>query len=239
MAINRNESIGFFLPVRKGSKRVANKNTRPFAGIKGGIVRLKLEQLVSCESLDEIILSTNDEVTMTIAKDVDPTGQKIKIYERPENLCQDSTDLVDLIKYVPSIVESRHILWGHATTPFVDSQEYEKAISTYLTQTQNGFDSLISVTPLQNFLIDPIKREMINFHDGNGLPSRWPRTQDLSMIYEVNHAIFITSRENYQKNADRIGSTPFFYEQNKVVSFDIDWEEDFLIAESLYEKIYR
>ena len=32
------EKIAFFLPTRKGSERVKSKNTRPFAGIEGGLV---------------------------------------------------------------------------------------------------------------------------------------------------------------------------------------------------------
>ena len=32
------DKIAFFLPTRKGSERVKNKNTRPFAGIEGGLI---------------------------------------------------------------------------------------------------------------------------------------------------------------------------------------------------------
>ena len=43
------DKISFFLPTRKGSERVKNKNTRPFAGIKGGLVENKIKQLLSCK----------------------------------------------------------------------------------------------------------------------------------------------------------------------------------------------
>lgn len=39
------EKIAFFLPTRKGSERVKSKNTRPFAGIEGGLVENKIKQL--------------------------------------------------------------------------------------------------------------------------------------------------------------------------------------------------
>ena len=55
------DKIAFFLPTRKGSERVKNKNTRPFAGIEGGLIENKIRQLLCCEKIDEIILSTNDE----------------------------------------------------------------------------------------------------------------------------------------------------------------------------------
>ena len=70
--------VAFFLPIRKGSQRVKNKNTRTFAGIEGGLVRLKLEQLLKSNRIDQVILSTNDELSMDIAKDLDPSESKIK-----------------------------------------------------------------------------------------------------------------------------------------------------------------
>lgn len=64
------DKIAFFLPTRKGSERVKNKNTRPFAGIEGGLIENKIRQLLCCEKIDEIILSTNDETCMKVAKNV-------------------------------------------------------------------------------------------------------------------------------------------------------------------------
>lgn len=39
------EKIAFFLPTRKGSERVKNKNTRPFADIEGGLVENKIKTI--------------------------------------------------------------------------------------------------------------------------------------------------------------------------------------------------
>ena len=44
-----------FLPCRKGSQRVPNKNTRPFAGVDGGLLRIKLEELLKAKLIDKII----------------------------------------------------------------------------------------------------------------------------------------------------------------------------------------
>ena len=46
--------VAFFLPARSGSERVANKNTRPFAGIPGGLMQNKMQQLVRSGNIDEI-----------------------------------------------------------------------------------------------------------------------------------------------------------------------------------------
>ena len=57
------EKIAFFLPTRKGSERVKSKNTRPFAGIEGGLVENKIKQLLATKHIDEILFSSNDNFT--------------------------------------------------------------------------------------------------------------------------------------------------------------------------------
>ena len=39
---------------------------------------------------------------------------------------------------------------------------------------------------------------------------------------------------NYIKYKDRIGKNPYFFELSQIQSFDIDWEEDFKLAEKIY-----
>ena len=49
---------------------------------------------------------------------------------------------------------------------------------------------------------------------------------------------FISSRNNYLKYKDRIGKKPILMNIEKIKSFDIDWPEDFKIAEKIYESIF-
>ncbi|MFM6201380.1 MAG: cytidylyltransferase domain-containing protein, partial [Dolichospermum sp.] len=81
------QNLSFFLPVRKGSERVKNKNTRPFANIEGGLTELKLRQLLECTFCEEISLSTNDQEVMRIADSLNELS-RIKIVQRPEELCR-------------------------------------------------------------------------------------------------------------------------------------------------------
>ena len=227
------QSVSFFLPVRKGSQRVVNKNTRPFSNLRGGILELKLRQLLECRRLAEVVLSTNDEQAMEVASRIDPNQSRIKVITRPEHLCLDTTSLTALIAYVPEVVKSEHILWGHTTTPFVNGADYDKGIDTYFEKLEEGYDSLVSVMTLQNFLLDSAGK-VFNYDDDK---ERWPRTQDLPVLYEVNHAMFISSRSIYLADKDRVGKRPYLYVMDKIKSFDIDWEEDFSIAEAIYEKL--
>lgn len=229
------KDICFFLPTRKGSQRVKSKNTRPFSDVNGGILELKLRQLCESNRLTNIVLSTNDELSMEVAAKVDPGQEKIKVIVRPDELCLDTTALTDLIKYVPEIISESHIVWGHTTTPFVNAADYDAGIEKYFDALEQGYDSLVSVMTLQNFLLDA-NAKVFNY-DANA--NRWPRTQDLPMLYEVNHAMFIAPRAIYLNTANRIGQNPYLYVQDKIKSFDIDWEDDFLIAEAIYDKLYK
>ena len=69
------------------------------------------------------------------------------------------------------------------------------------------------------------------------IENRWPRTQDLKLLYEVNHAAFITAIDNYRDINDRVGVNIMFLEQDSIQSIDVDWEDDFRIAEAVYSNL--
>lgn len=226
------DKVAFYLPTRKGSERVKNKNTRPFAGIDGGLVENKIRQLLSTNLIDEILFSSNDETCIEVAERF-KSDSRLRIIPRPNELCLSTTNLQDLICYVPTITDADHILWGHVTTPLVDASIYDDAISCYLNKVKEGYDSLVSVKELKNFLLNK-EGHLIN--NTTNLP--WPRTQDLEALYEINHAIFITSRETYIKQKNRLGNNPFLFIMDEIHSKDIDWEDDFVIAEMMFKNLY-
>lgn len=224
--------ISAFLPTRKGSERVINKNTRLFAGIEGGLLKLKLAQLIQCLHITEIILSTDDLVSIEIAQSFQ--SKKIKTVERPEELALSSTSLVDLVRYVPTICNSEHILWTHVTSPFVLADDYDAICEKYLKQIKVGNDSLMTVKPIRNFIWDKVQNDLINRINNE----KWPRTQDLKVFYEIDSAVFLSSRVNFLKYDDRIGAHPYLYEMEGIKGFDVDWEEDFKLAEILHKELY-
>jgi CMP-N-acetylneuraminic acid synthetase len=224
--------ISVFLPTRKGSERVINKNTRDFAGLKGGLLKLKLTQLLSSHLISEVILSTDDPSSINVAESFQ--SKKIKIIKRPEALALSSTSLVDLVQYVPTICNAEHILWTHVTSPFVLADDYDAICEKYIKQIKVGNDSLMTVKPIRNFIWDKDQNDLINRINSE----KWPRTQDLKVYYEIDSAVFLSSRANYLKYGDRIGTYPYLYEMDGIKSFDVDWEEDFKLAEILYKGLY-
>ncbi len=225
------EKVAFYLPTRKGSERVINKNTRPFAGIEGGLVENKVKQLLETKLIDEIIFSSNDETCMAVAEKF--KDSRLRIIERPAELCLSTTNLQDLICYVPTVTDAEHILWGHVTTPFCGADQYDAGIKLYFNKLNEGYDSLVGVTELKNFLFNCEGKLINNISD---IP--WPRTQDLEALYPINHTMFLAKRKVYIEQKNRIGVKPLLHIMDGLHSFDIDWPDDFTIAEIMYQNLF-
>jgi len=128
------------------------------------------------------------------------------------------------------LVKTGVVVWTHTTSPFVDKNVYEDTIEKYL-KNLTKYDSLMTVTRLKKFIWDgsgPVN------YDRN--KEKWPQTQVINPLYEVNSGVFILDLKDYDKYKDRIGINPFLYTLNWKQSFDIDWKEDFEIAEILWGK---
>lgn len=226
------EKVAFFLPTRKGSERVKNKNTKPFAGIEGGLVENKVRQLLETKFIDEILFSSNDDNCIAVAEKF--KDSRLRIIPRPDELCLSSTNLQDLICYVPTITDAEHILWGHVTTPLAGAEDYDAGIRLYFEKLNEGYDSLVGVTELKNFLLNR-EGKLVN----NTTPIPWPRTQDLDPLYPINHTMFLAKREVYVEQKNRIGKKPLLHIMDELHSFDIDWPEDFIIAEMMYKNLHK
>lgn len=221
------ESINVFLPMRAGSVRVPNKNTREFSGISGGLCMIKLEQLLSSKRIHNIYVSTDDPEAIEICKNF--KSNKIRLRIRPSALASSSTSTDELIKHVPEVIPEGHILWTHVTSPFITARDYDDIIKAYNDKLKQ-FDSLMTVTKVQKFI----------WNDDTSLNydrevEKWPRTQTLKPLWEVNSGVFLAHRRIYVERSDRIGVKPFLYELSGKQSFDIDWIDDFHAAETLYQ----
>lgn len=217
-------SVTCFLPCRKGSERVPRKNIKPFADYGHGLIEIKLKQLLSAKKIDEVVLSTNDDEILEYAASL--KNNKIRLHKRTDLLSSSSTSTDELIAHAVELIPDSHILWTHVTSPFVTSEDYDVIIEKYFSVLEDGYDSLMTTTLIHGFLWD--EQGPINY---DRTKEKWPRTQTLSALHEINSAAFISSSESYIRLDDRIGVAPFLYALEKVKSFDIDWAEDFELAE--------
>jgi len=218
--------ITAFLPCRKGSQRVPKKNIKPFASYDFGLIQIKLQQLIEAKNINKILLSTNDTEILDYASSLN--NSKIGCHHREEYLATSETSTDDLVGHALDLIPEGHILWTHVTSPFVNAQLYDQIINQYKTVLDEGYDSLMTTNLIHGFIWN--NNQPINYDRSK---EKWPRTQTLEPLHEVNSAVFLSSCKNYQNLNDRIGNKPFLFPLDKIQGFDIDWEDDFEIAQAI------
>ena len=218
--------ISFFIPIRKNSKRIKNKNINRIGHFRYGLTEIKIAQLKKVRVLFNKKLKLKVEfIISTDSQEIKKFVHKfkwIKIHHRTKELAAD--DCMDkLIKEVPKICSGEYILWTHVTSPCFDHKCYEKLILKYLSSKKN-YDSAFSADLIGTFIInDSFKWVSHNYNK-----KKWPRTQDLKDHFSVNNAAFIAKKSVYIKNNDRLCKRPLPHVTEKGKGFDIDTEEDLI-----------
>lgn len=219
-----------FVPCRKGSERALHKNTRLFAGIQEGLIGIKLRQLLATPGIDKILISTDDPLIFDLCDNSEFRSEsRITVKERPVELATSAATTDELVKHVPEIIPDGHVLWTQVTSPFIDSALFNLIIETYWEGLGETHDSLMTVTPLQNFLWNasgPINydREV----------EKWPRTQTLDPLYIINNGVFIATADIYKTRHDKMGANPMLFKLTHLQELDIDWPDDFDFCEALW-----
>lgn len=205
--------------IKKNSERVPGKNFRPFNGKP--LFTIILDRLDKMECIDKILVDTDSEEVLEYVSHL----QKGVGIERPVELSGDTISANELIKYDIEYSEAEHFFQTHCTNPLLTENTIEFAIEQYFAAIPQ-YDSLFSVTKIQNRVYYD-GRAPINHAKGKTL-----RTQDLTPVFEENASFFIFSRTSFvYSGGDRIGSRPLLFEVSPIEAVDIDYEEDFLLAE--------
>ena len=181
--------------------------------------------LEKSEMVDSIIINTDSAI---IAKDAAKNFSKVKIIERPKEICGDMVSMNSIIAHDIKYSDNEHILQTHSTNPLLTLETLNSAIKSYF-EFQSEYDSLFSVTRLQTRMYWDTGKPV------NHNPAKLLRTQDLAPLYEENSNIYIFSKASFiQAGNNRIGLKPKMFSIEKLEALDIDDEEDFIIAELLY-----
>ena len=227
--MTHDKKVTCFLPCRQGSERVPRKNIKPFGEYQHGLIEVKLNQLLQSNCIDEVVLSTNDSDILAYASTIN--SPKLRVHERASALSSSQTSTDDLVAHALELIPTGHILWTHVTSPFIGSNLYDDVIAQYFEALTKGFDSLMTVTPIHGFLWQ--NNKPMNYDRSK---EKWPRTQTLTPVHEVNSGVFLAPTDIYRNQNDRIGQKPYLYELDKLVSHDIDWPEDFVLAECMLKE---
>jgi len=216
--------ISFFIPIRKGSKRIKNKNIKPFRKFKLGLLEIKIKQLKKLIKINkkkydfEFIVTTNCKIVESYCKKFN----WIKIHKRSAGLSSDHS-LQKLIDLAPKICAGKYILWTHVTSPMFTALNYKDFIENFLKRKSPKKTSAFSADKVQKFIYSNVNGWLS--HNTNII--KWPRTQDLEPLYTLNSAAIIAHKKTYIKEKNRICKNPIPIVTKRNNGFDIDDKEDF------------
>ena len=216
-----NKTISAIVPVKGSSSRLPNKNILPFGD--SNLLQHKIEQLKQVKGLHEIIVSSDSDEMLAI-------GEKcgVKAIKRPTQYADESVPFGMFLEYVCDIIDGDHLMWACATSPCVEPYLYEKAIKVYFEKLQEGYDSLITCSPYQTYLMDengPLNFKMVLEHKNS---------EQLPMLYHFTNGIDLAPKDKVKEWHYNYGPKAYRLLVNKREAADIDDVYDYEMAKILY-----
>jgi CMP-N,N'-diacetyllegionaminic acid synthase len=206
---------------RGGSKRVLQKNTRPFGDTT--LLEIKLAQLTRIPIIDRVVLSSEDPEILSLARQFDCDAMP-----RDSYFASDAVVMSEVYAYMASQCPGDVIIYANCTSPMVRDctiieliGDYERGLGTH--------DSVNSGSLIREFLFEDNKP--VNYD-----PGFQPRSQDLPELVALNFAVSIIDRQLMIERRNVVGSTPNLRIIDEVEGVDIDTPLDFAFAEFLFRE---
>jgi len=219
--------ITAFIPARGGSKGIPGKNIKEFAG--KSLILHSIEYALNCDQIDEVVVSTDDDKIAKIARKAGA-----KIVKRPPELSTDSATTESAIHHFVNKFNNKPdiLVLLQPTSPFRPEGSLENAITHF---TNNGFDSLLSITPTHRFFWR-VKDDQTAFAEYDYLNR--PHRQDMKpedIRYVENGSLYIFTRKHFDKTGNRLGGKIGYVEWPEEYSMEIDTPLEFEIVEKIFK----
>ena len=147
----------------------------------------------------------------------------VKFLRRDPALDSDSTLGEEIYDAFTREVDADIYVLAHATSPFIRRATVDDAVARVGC---GEYDSAFSAERIQTFA----------WYEGRTLnysPERVPRTQDLEPVFVETSAFFVFRREVWRDMRRRIGLRPYMAVTDRIESMDIDYPDDFRLAEAI------
>lgn len=202
-----------FLPAKGSSNRIPNKNTMLLDGEP--LFLRSLKKLISIGLIDEVYLDTESFEIIELASEV-----KCKILKRDPALASNKTDGNSLFYNEVINTDADIYIQLLCTSPFINASTIEKGIKILLNE--ESFDSVVAVRKEKQYL----------WKDGKPTYNinHIPNSVDLEDIIIESMGLYIVRRETALRTKRRIGDNPFLLELNPTESIDVNWPDDFELA---------
>lgn len=210
------------IPIKLNNERVPGKNVKCFAD---GTPLMKLIQkaCLGAKLVDKVYVYCSSEAVCEYLE------EGVNYLKRPDFLDGNSANCNDIIREFMKEVDADIYVVSHATGPFTRSESIDKCVEMVAS---GEYDSAFLAKRMQEFLWS--KGTAINFDIQN-----FPRTQDLEPIYSEAPGAYVFTKDTFKKYDRRVGMHPYIHEISEIESRDIDYPEDFEIANAIYMNILK
>lgn len=218
------KTVAFF-PIKLNNERTPGKNLKKFSDGTPLLyfVQKTLLELKDCGVIDEVYCFCSSE-------DIEPyLLQGVSFLQRPRNLDQKEVLGTQIYETFVKMIDADIYVLAHATSPFVTKEHIEECVK----QVQLGeYDSAFCAKIIQNFLWKDNKP--LNFELRNP-----PRTQDMKPIYMELSTPYVFTKDTFKKYHSRTGVKPYICKTKEIETIDIDYPEDFELADVVYTNILK
>jgi CMP-N-acetylneuraminic acid synthetase len=201
-----------FLPAKGTSSRVESKNLKLLDGKP--LFLHTLEKLIECDFIDEVYLDTESDEVIDLASETN-----CKILKRDPNLASNTTDGNKLFLNEVNHIEADIYIQILGTSPFIEKETIRIGVEAIK---NNEFDSAIL-----------IRRERLytwNEKGPNYDIENIPNSFDLGDTIIETMGLYIVKRETALSTQRRIGNKPYLLDATPLEAIDVNWPEDFDLA---------
>ena len=203
-----------FLPAKGSSTRVKSKNIKLLDGKP--LFLHSLEKLIGCDFIDEVYLDTESDEIIQLASELD-----CKVMRRDPSLASNATDGHQLFMNEVRSVDADIYIQLLGTSPFISKETIKKGIQV-LCNEENKYDSAVLV-----------KKEK-QYSWVEGAPEynieKIPNSVDLPDTITETMGLYIVQRDAALKTKRRIGDKPFLIEASPLEAVDVNWPDEFELA---------
>lgn len=214
-----------YTPIKLNNERMPGKNTRAFDNgypLAQYVLRT-LDECIGERIIDEAYcFCSNPDIRRYFLQ-----GTRVKFLQRDESLDRADATANDIIRRFCKQVPADVYVLIHATCPFTSKSAIKYAVSVV----ERGIsDSAIACKKTQNFLFNK-NGEALNFD-----VLKIPRTQDLDPLLEPTTGLWVFNKA-LAEIGRTIGDNPALFEVAPIEAIDIDYEEDFIMANIIWNGV--
>ena len=208
------------VPVRKGSTRVPNKSIRNFCGTT--LLDLKIKTLKKVLDPSNIVVATNCNTSIEIAR-----KNEVSFVRRDEKYCSSECSPSDYFENLAEIAKTVFFIYAPPTTPFIKPKTYVDFIDKMVSS--DTYDSVSLANTVNSFAY--FKGKPLNYD-----PKHSVNSQDLEPVNLIDYGLVVTTSDSIKKTKDLIGENPLFLGLGLIEGWDINYMDEFKIAELIFKE---